>query len=75
MFRLIKKAFIALLTFDGSIAIAVKVPNHKTCISLNNQPWSARLTVINLNTDKNSQGLHFYPMETVILLMTSQQNI
>ena len=61
MFRLTKKAFIDLLRFDGSIVSAVKVPNHTTYISLNNQPCIVWLTAINLNTNENSQGLHFYP--------------
>ena len=47
MFKFIKQTFIA-LRFGGSLATK--------CIPLNNGPCSARLTLIDLNSNK----LHYY---------------
>ena len=35
--------------------------NFKTCISLNNHPCMTRHTLIDLNPNDYSQGLHDYP--------------
>ena len=35
------------------------VSKFKTCISLNNQPWIARLTHTDLNPDEYNQGLRY----------------
>ena len=53
MNRLIKKVFIVLLSFSGSLATK--------CIALNNQTCFTRPTLIDLNSDENNQGLHRYP--------------
>ena len=50
MFGLIKKAFLALLSFSGSMASMANASNFSTCISLNNQLCMARHTLINTLT-------------------------
>ena len=49
MFKLIKQAFVALLTFTGSLATK--------CMSLNSEPYIIRSTVIDLNPVE----LNYYP--------------
>ena len=49
MFKLIKQAVVALLTFTGSLATK--------CMSLNSEPYIVRSTVIDLNPDE----LNYYP--------------
>ena len=60
MFRLIKEAFMALLSFSGSLASMVHVSNFTTCLSLSDQQCMTRPTLIDLNADKHNQGLHYY---------------
>ena len=61
MFRLIKKAFIALLNFSISIAGEANGSNFTLCLSLNNQPCMNRPTLIDLDSDEYNQGLHYHP--------------
>ena len=46
MFGLIKKSFIALLSFSGLIASMANTSNFTACISFNNQPCMTRPTLI-----------------------------
>ena len=39
----------------------VNVSSLTTCISLNNKPWVARPTPIDLNFNEYNQRLHYYP--------------
>ena len=55
MFGFIKAAFLGLLT---SI---VQSSNHTKCIFLSNQQCKTRRTLINLNPNEDSEGLHFCP--------------
>ena len=50
-----------LLSFNGSTANEFKFSDCIKCISLNNQLGTTRVTLISLNPDKYSQGLHYYP--------------
>ena len=52
MFRLIEQVFIALISFSGSLTSMVSVSNFTTFISLNNQPWMTKPTLVNLNPDE-----------------------
>ena len=52
MFGLVKKTFIALLRVIGSIVIMAKDSTFTTCISLNNQTWMNRATLINLKSNE-----------------------
>ena len=52
MFKFIKKTFIALLSFSGSLAI--------TFISLNSEPCVTRPMLIDLNPGEHYQRLHHY---------------
>ena len=61
MFRLIKKVFIALLSFCGSLSSMVDVSNHTNYISLNNQPCMGRTILTDFNPDEWNQRLHYYP--------------
>ena len=61
MFRLIKKVFIALLSFSGSLSSMVDVSNHTKYISLNNQPCMVRTILTDFNPDEWNQRLHYYP--------------
>ena len=54
MFRFLNQVLIAMLTFNESLA--------EEWISLQNEPCTTRPTLINLNSDKYSQGLHCYPL-------------
>ena len=44
MFKLIKQAFIALLSFNGSLSPVAKGSVQTKCIPLNNEPCLARPT-------------------------------
>ena len=59
--RLIKKVFVALLSFSRSLGRMVDVSNFTTCISLNIQICMTRLTLIYLNSCEFYQALHYYP--------------
>ena len=61
MIRLIKQVFIALLKVTGSLSSAANVSNITTCITLNNQPYMTRPTLIDLNPDEYNQALRYYP--------------
>ena len=50
MFKYVKQAFTALLSFPRSLVTK--------CLSLNNVPCLARSTLIDLNPDE----LHYYPL-------------
>lgn len=52
MFGLIKKVFVVLLSFVGSIAFVANVSDFTKCIFVNNEPSLTGL---------NSNGLHYYP--------------
>ena len=39
MFKIMKKVFIASLSFSKSLASIGNVSDHRKCIFLNNQPW------------------------------------
>ena len=58
MFRLIKQAFIVLLSFSESLARVAKVSNRIKCLSLNNEPCMVRPTLIDLNPLE----LKYYPV-------------
>ena len=61
MFGLIKKTtFISLLSFIGLIARVFEASDQTKCISLNNQPCTTRPTLMNINSDKCSQGWYYY---------------
>ena len=51
MFELVKKLFIVLLSFGGSIFSMVNGSKLTTCVYLNKQPCMTRRTVIDLNPD------------------------
>ena len=51
MFGFIKKMFIRLLSFSGSLASMANVSSFTTYISLNSQPCMTRPTLFDLNTD------------------------
>ena len=53
MFKFLKQALIVLLRFSRSLATK--------CISLNNEPCSSKLTIIDLNPNVHNQGLCHYP--------------
>ena len=57
MFKFFKQAFIALLSFIGSLALVANVSDHTKCVSLKNEPCIARATLIDLNLEE----LHRYP--------------
>ena len=59
MFRLIKQAFIGLLSFRKSLAMMANVSKFGKCISLTCPPSMTRTTVIDLNPDEYNQELHF----------------
>ena len=67
-----------LLSFERSIASLFKVFDHVKYISLNNQPCTTGLTIINSNSNKNSKDLHYYPflvkkmdfMESILLMIS-----
>ena len=46
MFRLIKKVFIALVSFSESLARVAKVSDHTKHISLNNEPCLLNLLLL-----------------------------
>ena len=52
MFGLIKQVFIVLLIFSRSLANILNAPNHRKCISLNNQQCMTQPTLINLNPNE-----------------------
>lgn len=57
MFGLVKrKTFISLLSFIRWIASEFEVSDQIKCISLNDQPCTTRPSLMNLNSDKYSQG-------------------
>ena len=60
MFKLIKKVFIALLSFIRSLASVAKACNHAKYISWKNQLCMTRLTVTDLNTYGHNLGLCYY---------------
>ena len=74
MFGVIKKAFISSLNFSGSIVSLFKVSERVEYTSLNKQPWITRPTLINLNYDKYSQGLHYYPFSVKIVKCNGSWN-
>ena len=45
------------LSFSGSLARVVSVTDHTQCKSLNNKPYLARPTFIDLDSNK----IHYYP--------------
>ena len=49
MFSLIKQVFIVLLSFSSSLAHVAKVSDQTKCLSLNDELYMARPTLINLN--------------------------
>ena len=63
MFGFIKKMFIGLLSFNGSLASIVYVSDHTKWISLNNQPCMTQPSFINLLPNEYIQGLPCYPFE------------
>ena len=48
----------------------LKVYDHTKCVFWNNQPYITRPTLVNLNPNKCSQGLHYYQ----ILVKTNRCN-
>ena len=58
MFGIIKQLFIVLLSFVDFLASVVNAPNYINGISLNNQQCLNQPTLINLNPNENTQGLH-----------------
>ena len=60
MLGLIKKPFIALLIFGGSLASTVNVSDYTKCKSLINNPCMARLALVNLNPGEYNQRLCYY---------------
>ena len=61
MFRLIKKAFIALLGFSGSLASMASVSDHTKCIPLNSQSCMNQPTLTGLNPTIYTQRLRYCP--------------
>ena len=61
IFGSIKKMFIRLLSFSGSMACMVNVSSLTICISLNIQPCMARPNLTDLNYKEYNQALHCYP--------------
>ena len=61
MFGLIKKVFITLFSFSGSLTSKANAFGRTKCISLKNQPCMTRPTVIDLNQHEHNQGLRYYP--------------
>ena len=62
MFILLKKVFIGLLRFGGSLVFErrvadCKISDHKECVVLNNQPSQPSPILINLNLDQ----VYYYP--------------
>ena len=53
---LIKKLFIGLLN-----SVVVNASSHTKCVSLSNQKCKIQPTLINTDTNKYSQELHYYP--------------
>ena len=60
MYRLIKRVFVALLSFSGSLASIANVSNFTPCISINNEPCTTRSTLIDINLDEYNQELRCY---------------
>ena len=52
-----KQMFTSLIRFSGSSANIAKVPDHRKCISLNNEPFLPRPILIELNPKK----LYYHP--------------
>ena len=52
-----KQVFIGLLCFSKSLASIVNTPNHKKCISLNNQQYMTQPTLINPHPNEYIEGL------------------
>ena len=48
MFKFIKRAFIAILSFSGSLARVTKVSDRRKCMSLNNETCLARPNLIDV---------------------------
>ena len=61
MLGCIKKIFIGLSSFCGSLASMANAFNFATCISLNNWPCMTWATGIDLNPNEYNQGLRYYP--------------
>ena len=62
IFGLIKNAFIAILSFSGSIANILNVSEHKNVyISLSSHPCITQPTLTDLNSHEYNQGCHYYP--------------
>ena len=61
MFRLFKRVFLALLSFNRSKATMTNATNLKASISLNSQPFMTRPTITDLNPDEYNRELHYYP--------------
>ena len=61
MFELIKKIFIALLSFSRSIVSIGNVSDHTKSVYLNNQPFMNQPTLINLHPTEYIQRLYYHP--------------
>ena len=57
MLKFTRKAFIAVLTFIGSLPRVTKVSYRAKRISVNNKPCLTRPTLFDLNSDE----LHYFP--------------
>ena len=60
MSEFVKKNLTGLLNFSGSLASMVNVFSLTACISLNNQPYMAIPTLIDLNPNEYNQKFHYY---------------
>ena len=49
MFSLIKQVFMVLLSFSSSLAHVAKFFDYIKCLSLNNEPYMIRPTLVDLN--------------------------
>ena len=58
MFSLTKQAFTVLLSFSSSLARIAKVSDQTKCLSLNDEPYMVRPTLIDLNLVE----LKYYPV-------------
>ena len=65
MSEFVKTNLIGLLNFSGSLANMGNVFSLTACISLNNQPYMARPTIIDLNPNEYNQKFHYYPFRLI----------
>ena len=70
MLKFIKQAFVLLLSFIGSLARVAKVSDRTKCVSLNNEPWLARPTLIDLKPNE----LHYYPFNVSLNRFNGSSN-